>query len=103
MLAGLFVFEPDKHTMYGPAQKDAIAPTEQPEATKVPPAIELTVPDSESPSEPEIDYETPASLLSFVVLIALMWVISSAALSDKRPIAIRAIAKTISSQNHKGE
>jgi hypothetical protein len=42
-------------------------------------------------------------LLSFVVLIALMWAISSAALSDKLPMAIRAIAKTISSHKHKGE
>jgi hypothetical protein len=77
--------------------------TQQPAATMVPPAIELTVPDSEAPSEPQIDYETPASLFSFGVLIALMWVISSAALADKRPMAIRAIAKTISSHKHKGE
>jgi hypothetical protein len=101
---------------YAPALPTAVTPTEmveverepglqtqQPAATMVPPAIELTVPDSEAPSEPQIDYETPASLFSFGVLIALMWVISSAALSDQRPMAIRAIAKTISSHKHKGE
>jgi hypothetical protein len=43
------------------------------------------------------------SLLSFVIFIALMWAISSAALADKRPLAIRAIARTIISQKHKGD
>jgi hypothetical protein len=77
--------------------------TQRPDATMVPPAIEITVPDSEVPSEPEKDFETSTSLLSFVVLIVLMWVISSAALSDKRPMAIRSIATTISSHKHKGK
>jgi hypothetical protein len=43
------------------------------------------------------------SLLSFMVLVALMWAISSAALADKRPSAIHAIAKTIILYKHKGE
>lgn len=43
------------------------------------------------------------SLLSFVVLVALLWAISSAALADKRPSAIRAIAKTIILCKRKGE
>ncbi len=43
------------------------------------------------------------SLLSFVIFIALMWAISSAALADKRPSAIRAIAKTIILYKRKGE
>jgi hypothetical protein len=77
--------------------------TQQPEATMVPPAIEITVLNTEVPSEPQADYETSASLLSFLILIASMWVISSAALADKRPISIRAIAKTISSHKHQGE
>ena len=37
-----------------------------------------------------------ASILTWVVLIALMWAIASAALADTRPAAILAIAKTIS-------
>jgi len=101
---------------YAPALPTAVSPTgmvemeqkpgsqmAQPQATKVSPGAEISIPDSEAPSEPEKDFETSTSLLSFVVLIALMWVISSAALSDKRPMAIRAIAKTISSHKHKGE
>jgi hypothetical protein len=101
---------------YAPALPTAAAPTEMveveqeprpqlehPQATKVPPALEISVPDSEASSEPQIDYETRASLLPFVVMISLMWVISSAALSDKRPMAIRSIAKTISLQTHKGK
>jgi hypothetical protein len=101
---------------YAPALPAVVIPTErieveqkpgsqieQPQATKVSPAAEISIPDSEAPSEPDKDFETSTSLLSFVVLIALMWVVSSAALSDKRPMAIRSIAKTISSHNHKGE
>jgi hypothetical protein len=101
---------------YAPALPTAAAPTkmieveqeprlqtEQPEATKVASAIEIAAPDSEAPTEPQAGYATSTSLFSFVVLIALMWVISSAALSDKRQMAIRAIAKTISSYKHKGE
>jgi hypothetical protein len=101
---------------YAPALPTALVPTEmiaveqkpgsqieQPQATNVSPAAEISIPDSETPSEPEKDFETSTSLLSFVVLIALMWVISSAALADKRPMAIRSIAKTISSHKHKGE
>jgi len=76
---------------------------ELPVATTVPPTAEISVADSEVPAESKADNETTPSLLSFVVLIALMWAISSSALADKRPVAIRAIAKTISSQKHKGE
>jgi hypothetical protein len=38
-----------------------------------------------------------------VIFIALMWAISSAALADKRPSAIHAIAKTIILYKRKGE
>ncbi len=41
-----------------------------------------------------------ASILTWVVLIALMWAIASAALADTRPAAIRAIAKTISQKQN---
>jgi hypothetical protein len=54
-------------------------------------------------AEAKTGYKPALSLLSFVVLFALMWVISSAALSDTRPVAIHAIAKTIILQKYKGE
>ncbi len=76
---------------------------ELPVAITVLPTVEISVSDSEVPAESKLDNETTRSLLSFVVLIALMWAISSAALADKRPLAVHAIAKTISSQKHKGE
>ena len=68
---------------------------EEPSATTVPPAVEISVKDSEIQPESQVEYETVPSLLSFVVFIALMWAISSAALADKRPVAIHAIANTI--------
>jgi len=47
-------------------------------------------------------YEPALSLLSFVVLIALMWAVSSASLADGDPLAIRAIAETMALQKHMG-
>lgn len=76
---------------------------EQSPATPAPPVVATSVANFEVPVESKMDNKTSDSLLSFVVLIALMWAIASATLTDKRPVAIRAIAKTISSQKHKGE
>lgn len=77
--------------------------TEQPVPTHITPTFEVTViePEVETPSQ--VHNETAPSLLAFVAFIDLMWVISSASLADKRPVAIHAIAKTISSQKFKGE
>jgi hypothetical protein len=43
------------------------------------------------------------SLLPIIVLIALLWAISSSTLADGRPAAIRTIVKTIAMQKYKGE
>ena len=76
--------------------------TEQPVATHISAAVEVTITaEIETPSQ--VHNETAPSLLSFVVFIALMWAISSASLADKRPVAIYAIDKTISSRKFKGE
>jgi hypothetical protein len=75
----------------------------EPLPTSVPPVVELPKIDPEIHAEAKSGYQPALSGLPFVVLIALMWAVSSAALSDKRPAAIRAIAKTITSQKHKGE
>jgi hypothetical protein len=52
---------------------------EQLQARKLPPAVGISVRDSEALSESQMDHEISTSLLSFVVLTALMWTISSAA------------------------
>ena len=75
----------------------------EPLPTSVPPVVELPNMEPEIHAESKSGYQPALSSLSFVVLIALMWAVSSAALSDKRPAAIRAVAKTITSQKHKGE
>jgi hypothetical protein len=79
---------------------------ERPEAnmpvvTAIPPVVESTSTHSEIRADSKVGVQPRFSALSWIVLISLMWVISSAALSDKRPMAIRAIAKTISTQNIK--
>lgn len=53
-------------------------------------------------TQSKVGHKPASSILSFVVLVALMWAVASAALADKRPVAIHAIAKTIS-QRHKGD
>ncbi len=101
---------------YAPAIPTAIVPTKvvdveqepktqivRPISTTVPPAIDIPEIEPEIAPKPEVDTEVARSLLSFIVLIALMWAISSASVADKRPAAILAIAKTISSRKHKGE
>jgi len=75
----------------------------EPSATPVPPVVEISSMDIEMQAQSKAGYKPAPSLLSFVVFVALMWAISSAALADKRPAAIRAIAKTIILQKHKGE
>jgi len=77
--------------------------TQRPEVTKVPSGVHANDPDTETLIETQVTYDASASVLAIIVLITLLGVISTAALADKRPIAIRAIAKTISSQKHKGE
>jgi hypothetical protein len=47
-------------------------------------------------SEAKAGRKPSTSLLTWIVLIALMWAIASAAVSDTRPIAIHAVARTIS-------
>ena len=71
--------------------------------TSIPPVI--APPAAQSPVQPEskTGYKPALSLLSFTVLFALMWAVSFAALSDKRPVAIHAIVETIILQKHKGE
>jgi hypothetical protein len=75
----------------------------EPLPTSAPPVVELPKIDPEIHAEAKSGYPPALSGLPFVVLIALMWAVSSTALSDKRPAAIRAIAKTITSQKCKGE
>jgi hypothetical protein len=74
---------------------------EHPVSTMVPPVTDVIVTKTEMETGPKVDNEVAQSLFSFIILIALMWAISSAALADKRHIAIRAIVQTISSQKTK--
>jgi major membrane immunogen (membrane-anchored lipoprotein) len=78
-------------------------PITEPLPTSVLPVVELPNMETEIHAESKSGYQPALSSLSFVVLIALMWAVSSAALSDNRPAAICAIAKTITSQKRKGE
>jgi hypothetical protein len=75
----------------------------EPLPTAISPVVELPNTTSEIHAASRSGYQPALSGLSFVVLIALMWAVSSAALSDKRPVAIRAIVKTITLHKHKGE
>jgi hypothetical protein len=74
-----------------------------PLSTMVPSVTDTTVVAAVQETKPIVVNDVAHSLLSLVPLIALMWAISSAALADKRPIAIRAITHTISSQKNEGE
>jgi hypothetical protein len=76
---------------------------ERPISTMVPQAIESPHMEPEMELEAQMKDEVAHSLFSFIVLIVLMWAVSSAYLADKRPAAIRAIEKTISSPKYKGE
>ena len=76
---------------------------DEPLPASVPPVVELPNKEPEIHAASKSGDQLARSGLSFVVLIALMWAVSSAALSDKRPVAIRAIAKTVILQKHKGE
>jgi len=93
-------------------------PTEMVQAEQVSPEIRKAPSTLEPPVAPTVVSPSPGSnlqvhadagsiparsLLSFMVFVALMWAISSAALADKRPLAIRAIARTIISQKPKGD
>jgi hypothetical protein len=76
---------------------------EEPTTITMPPTIEDSVAGPEIEAESITRARPAPHFLSSIVFIALMWAISSAALTDKRPVAIRAIAKTITLQKYKGE
>jgi hypothetical protein len=61
--------------------------------TQVPPLV--VVEDSSSQTFKPVEREPLRIALSLVVFIALLWAVASAALSDRRPVAINAITKTI--------
>jgi hypothetical protein len=63
---------------------------EQPEITPV-----VVVEDTSSQTSKPVEREPLSIALSLIAFIALMWAVASAALSDKRPVAINAIIKTI--------
>jgi hypothetical protein len=84
-------------------EQESRAQIEEPTATTVPPTVEVSVAGPEIEAESSTGARSAPHFLSFIVFIALMWAISSAALTDKRPVAIRAIAKTIALKKHKGE
>jgi hypothetical protein len=67
------------------------------------PVVESASPANEIQVQSKAGHKPVPSLFPFVVLISLMWAVSSAALADKRPMAIHAIAQTIILQKHKGE
>ena len=71
-----------------------VVPTIQPQEEVVPIAEVPVVVETQPQPEPKVTYTR--SILFFVTLIALMWALSSSALSDRRPKAILAIASTIS-------
>ncbi|HKI53071.1 MAG TPA: Ig-like domain-containing protein, partial [Anaerolineales bacterium] len=72
----------------------SVVPTTQPREEVVPTAeVPVVV---ETQPQPESKVIHTRSILFFVTLIALMWALSSSALSDRRPEATLAIAKTIS-------
>ena len=73
----------------------------EPAITSVPAVTEIPSVKPQIQAQSKIGHEPALSVLSFAVLIAFMWAVSSAALSDQRPVAIHALAKTISSQNIK--
>jgi hypothetical protein len=73
--------------------------TEQP-ATSVSPDTELPITESEILPQLNPVQISSLVLLSLMVIVALMWAISSAALADKRHQAIRAIAATLHSLQH---
>ncbi|HSG41840.1 MAG TPA: Ig-like domain-containing protein [Anaerolineales bacterium] len=80
-----------------PVSTMTILPSPAPQVQSVAPPttiVETTEPEQEQPVV--VEHQVPAiQVLAVVVLIALMWAISSAALADPRPRAIQAIAKTI--------
>jgi hypothetical protein len=76
-------------------EKPIIENIPEPSSTEIPPVV---VVENSSPQK-----DTPHSVVNksvgialwLVAFIALMWAVASAALSDKRPVAINAITKTI--------
>ena len=63
--------------------------------TQIPPVvvIEDSSPQIQTPNS--VERKPVGIALSLVAFIALMWAVASAALSDRRPVAINAITKTI--------
>ena len=70
----------------------------EPAPTPAPPVVENSYTESEAQVRSRWGSPSARSILSFLVLIALMWALSSAAVSDRRPVAIRAITETITLQ-----
>ena len=75
--------------------KSAVANIPERSETQIPPVV--VIEDSHPQVQTPISVERkPLSIaLWLVAFIALMWAVASAALSDKRPVAINAITKTI--------
>jgi hypothetical protein len=84
-------------------EQESRAQIEEPTATTVPPTVGVSVAGAEIEAASITGARRAPHFLSFIVFIALMWAISSAALTDKRPVAIRAITKTIALKKYKGE
>lgn len=64
-----------------------------PEQSEITPAV--VVEDTSSQTSKPVEREPLSIALSLIAFIAVMWAVASAALSDKRPVAINAIIKTI--------
>ena len=89
-------------TMMVEVEQEATPEVKEPSETPVAPAVEASSAGIEIRTQSKAGHKPAPSILSFVVIVALMWAVASAALADKRPKAIHAIAKSIS-QRHKGD
>ncbi|MGE5378719.1 MAG: Ig-like domain-containing protein, partial [Bacteroidota bacterium] len=73
---------------------------EIPERSSIPPVVPLETSPAPQIKQHNTSGRTPPApvqiALALVTLIALLWAVASASLSDRRPVAINAIAKTIS-------
>ena len=73
---------------------------EIPERSSIPPVVPLETSPAPQIEQHNTSGRTPPApvqiALALVTLIALLWAVASASLSDRRPLAINAIAKTIS-------
>lgn len=79
-----------------------VVPTSQAEAniterseTQIPPVVVVEDPSPQIQTLNPVERKPAGTALWLVGFIALMWAVASAALSDRRPVAINAISKTI--------